>query len=321
MMGYNIGGGPLHALGPHQQQQFDLVTKCRLESSQHHHARIAASKSRMNLNIQSAQISSVNPGPASPAAPGGQAASADHRDGEKPADSVVYKWTSLDMGGMLISNLSSMVFRYDFLTCLYLNHNNLRVISPEISALKHLAVLNLTANKLTAVPSELGLVVSLKELLLFDNQISYLPFELGQLYQLEILGLEGNPLNEALAKMIHNDGTKAVIMHFRENCNSGAPPLDREWIQIDDDSSASPQDSFTVMCYNTLCEKYASAQAYGYTPAWALSWAYRKDLLLQDILNYNADIICLQVTSFHPGSRKWTIRRLFQAATCAARCI
>jgi hypothetical protein len=50
------------------------------------------------------------------------------------------------------------------------------------------------------------------------------------------------------------------------------------------------------MCYNTLCDKYATPQAYGYTPSWALAWEYRKELLLQDILNYSADIVCLQVT-------------------------
>ena len=53
------------------------------------------------------------------------------------------------------------------------------------------------------------------------------------------------------------------------------------------------------MCYNTLCEKYATPQAYAYTPSWALAWHYRKDLLLQDILNYNADIVCLQVIFSH----------------------
>jgi CCR4-NOT transcription complex subunit 6 len=57
------------------------------------------------------------------------------------------------------------------------------------------------------------------------------------------------------------------------------------------------------MCYNTLCEKYATPQTYGYTPSWALSWDYRKDLLLQEILNYNADIVCLQVLiAFISGS-------------------
>lgn len=69
-------------------------------------------------------------------------------------------------------------------------------------------------------------------------------------------------------------------------------PAEREWIQLEEETS---QEVFTIMCYNTLCEKYATPQVYGYTPSWALAWSYRKDLLLQDILNYSADIVCLQV--------------------------
>jgi CCR4-NOT transcription complex subunit 6 len=61
------------------------------------------------------------------------------------------------------------------------------------------------------------------------------------------------------------------------------------------------------MCYNTLCEKYATPQSYGYTPSWALGWDYRKDLLLQEILNYNADIVCLQVFIVNLGSRNEAI--------------
>lgn len=33
---------------------------------------------------------------------------------------------------------------------------------------------------------------------------------------------------------------------------------------------------FTVMCYNVLCDKYATRQMYGYCPSWALNWDYRK---------------------------------------------
>ena len=51
---------------------------------------------------------------------------------------------------------------------------------------------------------------------------------------------------------------------------------------------------FTTMCYNVLCDKYATRQYYGYCPAWALAWDYRKKLILDDIKNFNADIICLQ---------------------------
>jgi CCR4-NOT transcription complex subunit 6 len=51
---------------------------------------------------------------------------------------------------------------------------------------------------------------------------------------------------------------------------------------------------FTTMCYNVLCDKYATRQYYGYCPAWALAWDYRKKLILDDIKNFNADIIALQ---------------------------
>ena len=52
---------------------------------------------------------------------------------------------------------------------------------------------------------------------------------------------------------------------------------------------------FSVMCYNVLCDKYATRQLYGYCPSWALNWEYRKKSIMQEILTCNADIISLQV--------------------------
>lgn len=49
------------------------------------------------------------------------------------------------------------------------------------------------------------------------------------------------------------------------------------------------------MCYNVLCDKYATRQLYGYCPPWALNWEYRKKAIMQEILSCNADIISLQV--------------------------
>ena len=49
------------------------------------------------------------------------------------------------------------------------------------------------------------------------------------------------------------------------------------------------------MCYNVLCDKYATRQLYGYCPSWALNWEYRKKIILEEIRQYNADIISLQV--------------------------
>ncbi|GBP14612.1 CCR4-NOT transcription complex subunit 6 [Eumeta japonica] len=51
---------------------------------------------------------------------------------------------------------------------------------------------------------------------------------------------------------------------------------------------------FTVMCYNVLCDKYATRQMYGYCPSWALEWDYRKKGILDEIRHYAADIISLQ---------------------------
>ncbi|BES92307.1 CCR4-NOT transcription complex subunit [Nesidiocoris tenuis] len=50
----------------------------------------------------------------------------------------------------------------------------------------------------------------------------------------------------------------------------------------------------TVMCYNVLCDKYATRQMYGYCPSWALEWDYRKKAILAEIRHYTADIISLQ---------------------------
>jgi CCR4-NOT transcription complex subunit 6 len=48
------------------------------------------------------------------------------------------------------------------------------------------------------------------------------------------------------------------------------------------------------MCYNVLCDKYATRQLYGYCPNWALAWDYRRKALLDEIRGYNADLISLQ---------------------------
>lgn len=48
------------------------------------------------------------------------------------------------------------------------------------------------------------------------------------------------------------------------------------------------------MCYNVLCDKYATRQMYSYCPSWALNWDYRKKGILDEIRHYSADIINLQ---------------------------
>ncbi len=51
---------------------------------------------------------------------------------------------------------------------------------------------------------------------------------------------------------------------------------------------------FTVLTYNVLADLYATSEMYGYTPSWALSWNYRRQNILKEIVQHNADILCLQ---------------------------
>ncbi|KAF8085221.1 hypothetical protein N665_0676s0033 [Sinapis alba] len=62
------------------------------------------------------------------------------------------------------------------------------------------------------------------------------------------------------------------------------------------DSNGRPMSmgSFTVLSYNILADTYASSDMYSYCPAWALSWTYRRQNLLREIVKYHADIVCLQ---------------------------
>ncbi|KAI8825151.1 Endonuclease/exonuclease/phosphatase [Fimicolochytrium jonesii] len=258
----------------------DSVLSSRQSASPHHHARVAAAAARSALS---------NPDAATNGANGNSSGGAGVDPNAKPS-----AWTILDLGGMQLKNLSASLFNYTFLTTLYLNHNALGLLSQEVAKLTSLVVLDLSGNRLTSLPSELGMLLSLKELLLHDNELTFLPPELGQLYQLDNLGLEGNPLNEPISSMIQKEGTSAVVTYLREMCPVGPPPPDREWISLEEDYAGDTKDTFTVMCYNILCEKYATPAMYAYTPSWALNWEYRRDLLLQDILNYNADIVLLQ---------------------------
>lgn len=211
-------------------------------------------------------------------------------------------WTSLDMGGVNIKNIppNSGLFSFTFLLNLYLNHNALTRVPPEITKLRHLELLDLSGNNLTEVPAALGMLTSLKELYLFDNHLSTLPHELGTLHQLQTLGVEGNPLEPALKLMIQEQGTPALIAHLRDTCQPLAPPPARPWRAAVSETELSSMrtdpdvEIFKVLCYNILCEKAATERMYGYTASWALAWKYRRDLILAEVKSHEADVICLQ---------------------------
>ena len=211
-------------------------------------------------------------------------------------------WNSLDMGGVNIKTIppTSGLFTFTFLINLYLNHNALTSVPPQIAKLRHLELLDLSGNNLSSIPPELGMLTQLKELYLFDNHIVTLPPEIGSLHQLQTLGVEGNPLDGTLKQMIQKDGTPTLISYLRDSCPIPTSPPEREWISLISQPERDAMDGdphtekFSVLCYNILCEKYATERLYGYTPSWALLWDYRKEIILGEALHYNADFLCLQ---------------------------
>ncbi|XP_061348077.1 carbon catabolite repressor protein 4 homolog 2-like [Gastrolobium bilobum] len=63
---------------------------------------------------------------------------------------------------------------------------------------------------------------------------------------------------------------------------------------LDADGRVTSSGTFSVLSYNVLSDSYASNELYNYCPSWALSWPYRRQNLLREIVGYRADIICLQ---------------------------
>ncbi|KAF9050210.1 Endonuclease/exonuclease/phosphatase [Panaeolus papilionaceus] len=219
-------------------------------------------------------------------------------DSKPPAST----WNSLDMGGLRLKNLPSTsgLFSFTFLTQLYLNHNDLGNVPPEISKLRHLELLDLSANNLSSLPAEVGLLTQLKEFYIFDNNLVTLPNELGNMHQLQTLGVEGNPLSQQLKSMVQKEGTAALVRYLRDTAGPGITPPPRPWktLMKPAELEALEQDpyaeTFKVLCFNILCEKYATEKLYGYTPSWALAWLYRRDKILEEIKSYDAEFLCLQ---------------------------
>ncbi|KAM4675507.1 CCR4-NOT transcription complex subunit 6 isoform 2-T2 [Discoglossus pictus] len=209
-------------------------------------------------------------------------------------------WAELEISGK-VRSLSASLWTLTHLKALHINDNSLSRIPPEIAKLHNLAYLDLSSNKLRSLPGELGNMVSLRELHLNNNLLRVLPFELGKLFQLQTLGLKGNPLTQDLLNLYQEpDGTRRLLNYLLDHLagtakriSSDQPPP-RSWIMLQEPDRTRPTALFSVMCYNVLCDKYATRQLYGYCPSWALNWEYRKKSIMQEIMNCNADIISLQ---------------------------
>ncbi|EER24281.1 Glucose-repressible alcohol dehydrogenase transcriptional effector [Coccidioides posadasii str. Silveira] len=272
-------------MNEHWQQQLQLAAESRQASSPHYYARAVAQQTK-GLQLSSNQ---ADPNENGTEERNRATAVKDHRRQD---------WVALDFGGQGLRALSNGLFHYSFLDKLYLNHNKLKSLPSSIGELKNLTHLDISSNELTEIPEEIGMLTNLKKLLLFDNSLQTLPFELGYLYQLDTLGIEGNPLADVLKSRIMQEGTKSLIKYLKEEMPVHLPPSNRDWLILDETGKNSANggndNKFTALTYNTLCDRYATNQQYGYAPSRALAWEFRRDLLLNEIRGHDADIVCLQ---------------------------
>ena len=224
-------------------------------------------------------------------------------------------WDAMDLGGHGLKSMGASLFRhYPHLRKIYFNHNRLTTLAPHVSLMRELTVLDLSFNQLTELPPEIGMLTNLKKLLLFDNRLEELPYEVGYLYQLEMLGLEGNPMRRApdVMERLVEHGTYELVRYLREEaprkCRRSsdsvklaltfktvpAAPEERPWHELLNDSEAPVKDRFTVVSWNTLCDRAATQAAYGYAPSAALSWQRRKYMILDELKDRDPDIMTLQ---------------------------
>ncbi|XP_039968872.1 CCR4-NOT transcription complex subunit 6-like isoform X1 [Bactrocera tryoni] len=206
-------------------------------------------------------------------------------------------WTGIEITAKCcVRNISPSLWEFEHLTALYLNDNQLLRLPGDIGLLSNLRTLDLSSNKLRSLPAELGELIQLRELLLNNNYLRNLPYEIGKLFHLHVLGLMGNPLQKEFLSIYNEpNGTQKLLTYMLDNLSvSVTPPPQRPWIPLAKPNKSRPACIFTVMCYNVLCDKYATRQMYGYCPSWALSWEYRKKAILDEIRHYSADIISLQ---------------------------
>eukprot|EP01130_Rhizamoeba_saxonica_P015525 TRINITY_DN6995_c0_g1_i1.p1 TRINITY_DN6995_c0_g1~~TRINITY_DN6995_c0_g1_i1.p1 ORF type:complete len:501 (+),score=94.86 TRINITY_DN6995_c0_g1_i1:245-1747(+) len=205
------------------------------------------------------------------------------------------EWTKLDISNRKIRTLSPNISIYSNLTELYLQNNSLKALPLSFfSSLTNLQHLDLSNNQFSWVQLQICNLLDLKVLNLNWNQIRELPNEMGKLFRLESLMLDGNPISKPTPDVLNKD-TSYIIGYLRDRMQAGDSPPPRKWIK----PSIVPNYSYNkeplrVISYNVLAESYVDVDRIQYCPSWALPWDYRKKRILNEILYYKADVICLQ---------------------------
>ncbi|KAI6218823.1 Leucine-rich repeat and Endonuclease exonuclease phosphatase domain containing protein [Aphelenchoides fujianensis] len=182
------------------------------------------------------------------------------------------RWLELEIHGQ-VRNLSKSIFDMRHLTAIFASHNFIAKIPPQISQLTSLTVLDLSHNRLTSLPSEIGDMSTLIHLNLSHNQLTDLPAEIGKLFRLKVLSecRKQPALPNDLMMLVHgSSGTRKLLQHLLDSLATTTPPPSAP-------SVAQREAQINVLCYNVLCDKYATTNLYSYCPTWALNWEYRKN--------------------------------------------
>ncbi|VDM47289.1 unnamed protein product [Toxocara canis] len=178
-------------------------------------------------------------------------------------------------------------------------------LPSEVSKLTNLTFLDLSFNCLQSVPPEMGDMSSLCHLFLNDNQLQVLPYELGKLRRLQTFQLDDNPLTAELKDIYYQPDGQRKLLDFLFDKLSGmlfpvkpisivAKKFPRMFPLLTSGFKSNISAPFTILSYNVLCEEYTTSELYSYCPQWALKWQYRKEVILREIREYQADIILLQ---------------------------
>ena len=218
----------------------------------------------------------------------------DELEGE--AEHASTEWKGLNMSHMGLRHLSPSLVVFPHLVELDLSHNAIQTLSPHVFyGLSELKVLNLSNNMLTNLQDGWVELTSLKVLDLAQNHIQFVPFDLGSLYNLRSLNLMSNPVSNVAGELLAKTDA-SIVKYLRDVAPPPpAPPLRKLVTSPSVPAPASDNHcAFTVFCFNVLSDAYATGQMYPHTPTWALEWEFRKALILSELLNTQADILCLQ---------------------------
>ena len=205
------------------------------------------------------------------------------------------------LGGVSVLSVDLFI-QYSHLSILHLAKNDIRILPKEIGNMVNLVYLDVSHNHLRALPPEMGDLLKLRELNISHNPILALPHEIGRLYNLCKLSMHNVSIMNLPRDMSRMPGelsdmqVQGLLAQLLDSMppNSFKQPPSRRMISVEAPNTKQVSAVFTVMCYNVLGDKYCTRQVYGYCPPWALSWDYRKKLIIDEIKKYFCDVVALQ---------------------------